>query len=130
MPAMIPSKTSHLLAIPLMLSFACGGACLRPGQAQTVLDIVQIACVLATDLTDERHLAQVCGVADDMLPEVRKILSAKKVAAAKRATAAASASASVSATPSASAPVCASELPSSAPSSKPAPSASASSKTK
>lgn len=53
---------------------------------KSVLDVTQIACVLVHDWSDdESWLAKQCDIADDYLPEVRKLVAARKKAASMKA---------------------------------------------
>ncbi len=53
---------------------------------KSVLDIAQIACVLVHDWSDdESWISKQCDIADDYLPEVRKLVAARKKAAAMKA---------------------------------------------
>ncbi len=97
---MVVMRTSKSLAgvflAPILLA-STSYACIRPAHVVGALDAVQIACVLVSDLVEDEHkLAQICGVAEDLLPEIRKVVLARKAASAHKATAAASASASAS----------------------------------
>lgn len=63
--------------------------------AKTVLDVAEMSCLLFhDDIEDEKTLAKICGIAEELIPDVRKIVFARKSAYAKKAAAAASASAS------------------------------------
>lgn len=53
---------------------------------KSVLDITQIACVLVHDWSDdESWISKQCDIAEDYLPEVRKLVAARKKAAAMKA---------------------------------------------
>jgi len=82
-----------------LVSFGCLGAnCNGRQVAKTVLDVAELSCVLFHDeIEDEKTLAKACGIAEDLIPEVRKIVFARKSAASKKAAAKASAAPSVSA---------------------------------
>lgn len=71
------------------LSFGCLGAhCNGTQVAKTVLDAVELSCVLFhDDIEEDAKLAKVCGIAEELLPEVRKVVFARKSAAAKKAAA-------------------------------------------
>lgn len=68
-----------------LLAFLCTGAtCWKP-IARGALDLVELTCILEHDeIQDERALAVACAVSEDLLPELRKILAAKKAAAARK----------------------------------------------
>jgi len=88
---------SSLVLGPTLLAV---NGCIRAtpgGYVKTVLDVAEAACVLVHDNVEDAHwLAKTCNIADDYLPEIEKLVSARKVAAAKKAAMAASASASSS----------------------------------
>lgn len=77
-----------------------GSTCNGRQVAKTVLDVAEMSCVLFHDeVEDEKTLATICGIAEELIPDIRKIVFARKSATAKKA---AAASASASAAPSAS----------------------------
>lgn len=55
--------------------------------AKVALDIAQIACAIAHAETDDQTVAQVCGISDLLIPDLKAILSEqrKAVAAARKA---------------------------------------------
>ncbi len=74
-----------LLPIALLAFFCTGATCWKP-IARTVLDFAELACILEQDdIQDEKALAIACNVSEDLLPEVRKVLAAKRAAAARKA---------------------------------------------
>lgn len=86
---------SSLFLGPTLLAV---NGCIRAtpgGYVKTVLDVAEAACVLVHDNVEDAHwLAKTCNIADDYLPEIEKLVSARKAAAAKKAAMATSASAS------------------------------------
>lgn len=54
--------------------------------AKTVLDITQLTCAIAHAESSDATVAQICGVADALIPDLEKLLAEhrKKVAAARR----------------------------------------------
>lgn len=88
-------KSLPKFAFVAVFAFLCAGAtCWKP-IARTVLDFAEYECLfLHPDLADEKALAIACNIGEDLIPEVRKILMARKAAAAKMAASAPSASAS------------------------------------
>lgn len=75
-------KTLLVMALGVM---STGATCWKP-VARTVLDMTEIACLL--EMTSDRtelEIKTICKIADDLMPEVRKILEAKKMAEKKRA---------------------------------------------
>lgn len=91
---MKPSRSFlGIFALPLTLA-TVSYACIKPSHVVTALDAVQIACILVSEtVDDEATLAKVCGVSEELIPEVRKVVLARKTAAAHKASASASASA-------------------------------------
>lgn len=88
-----------------------GAACalFTPKNIKTVLDIAQMTCIIANEYRNTPvEVAHACHVAEELIPEVDKMLQAHKAAAKMKASASPSASTSASATatcpPSASAP--------------------------
>lgn len=66
----------------LVVDLAC-----TPGQrqaARTVLDFAQTLCVVSHAASDDATVAQVCGITEALLPEMRKLVSAERTAAAQR----------------------------------------------
>ena len=57
--------------------------------------VAEMACILVhEDIADDTTLAHVCNISDALVPELRKILSARKAAAAKKMSAGVAPSAS------------------------------------
>lgn len=78
-----------LLALPLMTT---GATCRAVEVAKTVLDVAELSCVLFhEEIEDDTTLAKTCGIAQELIPEVRKVIFARKQAMAKKAAAKASA---------------------------------------
>lgn len=70
----------------IMFAVALAAAC-TPGQrqaARTVLDFAQTLCVVSHAASDDATVAQVCGITEALLPEMRKLVSAERTAAAQR----------------------------------------------
>lgn len=69
-----------------MLAIAC-----TPAQRQTVrtvLDVAQVACIVAHQTFDDPTVARVCGIADDAIGPMRVILSESRYQSAQAATSA------------------------------------------
>lgn len=99
-----------MLVVLAIASVGLGATCNKHQVAQTALDVAQTTCVLLHDQIDDvSTLAKACDVAEALIPELRKLLFARKTASAKRA----GASSSSASCPSSSA------VPSAAPSAKP-----------
>jgi hypothetical protein len=70
-----------LFAVSALVFFghcSTGCALFTPKNAHSVLDAVQIACVFGTELVDEQKVADVCGVARDLLPIIRNLIGQRE----------------------------------------------------
>lgn len=56
----------------------CSAAARR--DAQTALDVAQIACVIANAESDDSSVQEICRITDLLLPDVRRILSEQRAA--------------------------------------------------
>lgn len=66
--------------VMLLASMTVGATCNR-SVVRTVLDVSEAACILFHDeIEDEAKLASVCNVAEALIPEVRKLVYARKTA--------------------------------------------------
>lgn len=74
-------------ALCLMLLPGC--SLFTSQNAKTVLDVAQIACIIANAESTDATVAQVCSVADALLPDLQKILGEERKALAKAKKAAA-----------------------------------------
>lgn len=77
-----PTGAVVLLVVLLPVLAACDS---WRQAARTVLDVVQVACVIAHQELPETDVAKVCGVADDLLPPMRRVLAESRAASAKAA---------------------------------------------
>ena len=76
-------------------STGLGAKCVTAQNARSVLDVAEMACILFhEDIADDAALAHACNISDALIPELRKILSARKAAAAKKMSAGVAPSAS------------------------------------
>lgn len=67
-------------------------ACIRPSHVASALEVAEVTCILLNDrIDDESALAKACNISDALLPEIRKILFARKASANEHAKMAASA---------------------------------------
>lgn len=83
---MSSSRTFRMLATLAIAAAGFGATCNRQQVAYTVLDVAQTACVLLHDqIEDEATLAKTCEVAETLIPELRKLVLARKSAASKKA---------------------------------------------
>jgi hypothetical protein len=78
------------LGLVIIISTAMGvEACgvFTSQNAKSALSILEVACVIAHAETDDATVAQVCGIADALIPSLKLILAEqrKAVAAARRA---------------------------------------------
>ncbi len=74
-------------ALMLVAAVALPGCSLFTSQnAKTVLDVAQVACIIAHAESQDATVAQICGVADNLIPDLQKILGEqrKALAAAKK----------------------------------------------
>jgi hypothetical protein len=62
----------------LLVTFATSCALFTAKNARTALDALQLACVFQSLVTDEKALADACGVADDMLPVLRNLVAQRE----------------------------------------------------
>ncbi len=77
-------------AATLALAIALPGCSLFTSQnAKTVLDIAQVACIIAHAESQDATVAQVCNVADTLIPDLQRILGEQRKALAKAKKAAA-----------------------------------------
>jgi hypothetical protein len=53
--------------------------------ANTALDLAQIACILLNAESDDATLQKVCGFAQDVLPDVQKLVSEQRAASRRYA---------------------------------------------
>jgi hypothetical protein len=64
--------------------FVNGNGGCTPAQrstARTVLDVVQIACILANAESDDETVLRTCRIASEVLPDLKEILAAQRRAA-------------------------------------------------
>lgn len=83
-------KTSlrHFALVLLVSGASLGATCNGRQVAKTVLDVAEMSCLLFhDDIEDEKTLAKMCDIAEDLIPEVRKIVFARKSAMVKKAAA-------------------------------------------
>lgn len=80
------------------------GACVKTSPARyvkSILDVVQVACVLAEEhVEDEHFVAKACDIAEEHIDDVRTLLQGRKMAAQKIAARHADASISEDTSPS------------------------------
>jgi hypothetical protein len=66
-------------------------ACVKPSHVVSALEAAEVACILIHESVDDEHaLAKACNISDALVPEVRKILFARKAAEKQKAASAAS----------------------------------------
>ena len=71
------------LAGAALLAFVLPGCAAFQQDAKYVLDAGQIACVIANAASSDETVAQVCQVADVLIPDLKKILASQREALAK-----------------------------------------------
>ncbi len=80
---------SALLTIALTIlltSLTAACSLFTPKNVRTVLNVTEMACVIALEFNDiPEEVAHACHIADDMIPEVEKLLQARKAAAKMKA---------------------------------------------
>lgn len=81
-------KNAWVVVLVAVMSVA---ACITRQQAKSALDVAQALCVIANATLDVPAIQSVCGVADDLVPSIKKAIDDFQVEQAK-----ASARASVS----------------------------------
>lgn len=76
---------TYVIAAAFFSSFV-GATCNGKQVARNALDVAEMSCVLFhEDIQDEAALARACDIAEALIPELRKLLAAKKSAAQKKA---------------------------------------------
>lgn len=79
-------KQHQIVLIAGLSLMSAGATCTGRQIAKTVLDVAEMSCVLYhEDVEEEGKLAQICGIAEDLIPEIRKIVFARKSAAKMKA---------------------------------------------
>ena len=74
-------KLSIATAIASILLASC--ALFTKENARTVLDISQVLCVVAHAETDDQSVQQICGIADALVPDLRRLLAEQRTAVAR-----------------------------------------------
>jgi hypothetical protein len=71
-----------MVGVLLLAAGAVGvSACAAFAQhAKTALDAISIACIFQSELTDEKALADACGIARELVPVVRKLIGQRDAA--------------------------------------------------
>lgn len=88
------SMTVAVLTGPF-LAATMSYACIKPSHVATALEAAEVACILINDaVEDEALLAKACNISSALIPEIRKIIFARKAAIKERQKAAATASVS------------------------------------
>lgn len=67
------ASLSGIIALALI---SC--ACWFAPVAKTALDLASAACILANASVDDSDVAKACGIADALIPEMRKLLQAQR----------------------------------------------------
>lgn len=79
-------KRQILEALGVLAFIVVAAAACTPGQrqvARTVLDIAQTLCIVAHAESDDATVAQVCGITEALLPDMRRIVSEQRAATAR-----------------------------------------------
>lgn len=72
--AQLARKTFLPTVLAIATWTALGAACIP--SAKSVLDVANIACVIANAELDDKALRDACALADDLLPQARKVAAA------------------------------------------------------
>ena len=57
-----------------------GCALLTPKNARSVFDAAKVACIMQSFLTDDKQLAKICDVAEEMMPTLRELIAMRDAA--------------------------------------------------
>jgi hypothetical protein len=68
----------HLPLGAVLLLAGCSAAARR--DAQTALDVAQIACVIANAESDDGTVQEICRITDAVVPDLRKLLAEQRAA--------------------------------------------------
>lgn len=72
------------LVFVAVITFASSACSLFTRQnARSVLDIAQVTCIIARQEAPESDIAKACGVADDLMPDLRRLLAESRAASAR-----------------------------------------------
>lgn len=84
-PAPPASRGPGLKAVGLsaLLVLCLPGCATWQRDVKSVLDVAQVACIIANASSSDATVAQVCGVADVLIPDLQKILATQRAALAK-----------------------------------------------
>ena len=82
---LLPILAALGLALVILPPFALGLGCSAANRrtANGVLDVAQLACIFASELTDESAVAEACAVERELSPVIRRLIAQRE--AAKRA---------------------------------------------
>lgn len=74
---------AKLITLALALNmFACWGllgcSLFTKQNANTALDAMQLACIFNSTVTQEEKLAEICSIATDLLPVIRKLVAQRE----------------------------------------------------
>jgi len=71
-------KTSLTFILAVSAVTAMEGCSFLEKHANSALDAVQLACIFNETITQEEKLAEVCHIATDLLPIVRKLIAQRE----------------------------------------------------
>lgn len=76
---------ARFVALVLFCLTVASCSLLTTKNLKTVLDVVQVSCIIANATLPDDRVRDVCSVADDLVPAMRDVLSAQRTAAARQA---------------------------------------------
>lgn len=74
-----------IVLVTLVGTLLVGCSLFTAKNLRTVLDVVQVSCIIANATLPDDRVRDVCAVADDLVPAMRDVLSAQRVAAERYA---------------------------------------------
>lgn len=81
----VKDYVARFVALTLFCLTVASCSLLTTKNLKTVLDVVQVSCIIANATLPDDRVRQACDVADDLVPAMRDVLSSQRTAAAKYA---------------------------------------------
>ncbi len=72
-----------IIVFTIIASLTACSSLFNKSTAKTVLDVANIACIIANATSSDATIQQACGIVDDLLPSMREVLNSHRMAAAK-----------------------------------------------
>lgn len=82
-PGYIPPLPTLFMCLLIGSVTLSGCALFTKQNVKTVLDVVQVACAIENATLGDAQIAQVCGIADALIPDIRTILASHRAAMAR-----------------------------------------------